>query len=455
MGNEDNSTGSTLKNTAKGAVVGAAYGAVLGPEGAVVGGVVGGLVGAASSIFSGGPHAEHAQANVGGGSIDAYTIYDKISKGNTSSLDGGRGAADSLKQRHADRSKQIDALNNKMNGAWQGSSAGAAQSGANALKIWHDDSANNLGKSQTFMTNQVDAFHDVHGKVQKLDQNPPEMKWYDHQPFSDKDDEIDKYNKDSQTNVQAYTAYYGSSSQNAGGMPQYNVWQGNNISDGGTDPGKYGGGPGTGPGGSGGFTGGPGGGGGSFTPPKTGTPKFTPPGGGNNTPPKYTPPKYTPPGGPGGPGGPGKFTPPGDGTTTSGWTPPTTDPSKFSPSTFGPGGGGGFGPGGSGGGSGAGGAGFGPGGFGAAGFGPGGAGSGAMAGEAGGAGAGGMRGGGGAAGGGAAGKAGASGMGGMGGGAKGGKGQEDEEHQTKYLLEEDGNDIFGSDQMTVPPVIGE
>ncbi|MGV9294938.1 hypothetical protein [Amycolatopsis sp. NPDC003676] len=454
MGNEDNSTGSTLKNTAKGAVVGAAYGAVLGPEGAVIGGVVGGLVGAASSIFSGGPHAEHLQANVGGGSIDAYTIYDKISKGNTSSLDGGRSAADTLQKLHSGRSQQIDALNNKMSSAWQGSSAGAAQSGANALKIWHDDSAKNLGTSQTFMTNQVDAFHDVHGKVQKLDQNPPEMKWYDHQPFSDKDDEIDKYNKDSQTNVQAYTAYYGSSSQNAGGMPQYNVWQGNNISDGGTDPGKYGGGPGTGPGG--GFTGGPGGGGGgSFSPPKTSTPKFTPPGGGgNNTPPKYTPPKYTPPGGPGGPGGPGKFTPPGDGTQTSGWTPPTTDPSKFSPSTFGPGGGSSFGPGGSGGGSGAGGgAAFGPGGFGAAGFGPGGSGSGAMAGESGGAGAGGMRGGGAA--GGAAGKAGAAGMGGMGGGAKGGKGQEDEEHQTKYLLEEDGNDIFGSDQMTVPPVIGE
>lgn len=296
MGNEENSTGSTLKNTAKGAVVGAAYGAVLGPEGAVVGGVVGGLVGAASSIFSGGPHAEHVQANVGGGSIDAYTIYEKISKGNTSSLDGGRSAADTLQKLHSGRSQQIDALNNKMNGAWQGNSAGAAQSGANALKIWHDDSAKNLGTSQTFMTNQVDAFHDVHGKVQELPKDPPEMKWYDHQPFSDKDDEIDKYNQNSQTNVQAYTAYYGSSSQNASGMPQYNVWQGNNISDGNTDPGKYGGGPGTGPGGSGGFSGGPGGvGGGGFTPPKTNPPKFTPPGGGggNYKPPKVDPPKFT------------------------------------------------------------------------------------------------------------------------------------------------------------------
>ncbi|GAB3395876.1 hypothetical protein [Amycolatopsis echigonensis] len=454
MGNEDNSTGSTLKNTAKGAAVGAAYGAVLGPEGAVVGGVVGGLVGAASSIFSGGPHADHLQANVGGGSIDAYTIYDKISKGNTSSLDGGRSAADTLQKLHAARSQQIDALNNKMNSAWQGSSAGAAQSGANALKIWHDDSAKNLGTSQTFMTNQVDAFHDVHGKVQELPKDPPEMKWYDHQPFSDKDDEIDKYNQNSQTNVQAYTAYYGSSSQNAGGMPQYNVWQGNNISDGNTDPGKYGGGPGTGPGGiGGGFSGGPGGvGGGSFTPPKTNPPRFTPPGGGGGfTPPKTNPPRFTPPGGP---GGPGQFVPPDDGTKTSGWTPPTTDPAKFDPSSFGPtGSGSGYGAG-SGGGAG-GGAAFGPGGFGGAGFGPGGTGSGAAAGGAGaGAGAGGvggMRG----AGAGTAGKAGAAGMGGMGGGAKGGKGQEDEEHQTKYLLEEDGNDIFGSDQMTVPPVIGE
>ena len=43
-------------------------------------------------------------------------------------------------------------------------------------------------------------------------------------------------------------------------------------------------------------------------------------------------------------------------------------------------------------------------------------------------------------------------MGGMG---HGGKGEDDEEHETKYLVAEDPNELFGTDELTVPPVIGE
>ncbi|WP_018686769.1 WXG100 family type VII secretion target [Actinokineospora enzanensis] len=62
------------------------------------------------------------------------------------------------------------------------------------------------------------------------------------------------------------------------------------------------------------------------------------------------------------------------------------------------------------------------------------------------------RGGAGAAG--AAGRGGA-GMGGMGHGGGHGQGGEDEEHQRpSYLLEADPDDVFGTDEMTAPPVIG-
>ncbi|WAL63787.1 hypothetical protein ORV05_22645 [Amycolatopsis cynarae] len=57
----------------------------------------------------------------------------------------------------------------------------------------------------------------------------------------------------------------------------------------------------------------------------------------------------------------------------------------------------------------------------------------------------------------AAGAAGASGRPGMPGGMGGahGKGEGgDEEHETKYLLDEDGDEIFGTDEKTAPPVIG-
>jgi hypothetical protein len=58
-------------------------------------------------------------------------------------------------------------------------------------------------------------------------------------------------------------------------------------------------------------------------------------------------------------------------------------------------------------------------------------------------------------GGGAAGKPAAPGMGAMGAGAGKGK-QEDEEHQrASYLVEPDPESVFGgSDERTVPPVIG-
>jgi hypothetical protein len=100
----------------------------------------------------------------------------------------------------------------------------------------------------------------------------------------------------------------------------------------------------------------------------------------------------------------------------------------------------------------------------AAGFGPGGSTGTAMPGGVG-AGWGGMGGGpaGGAmgAGGGGAGRSGATGMSdltsvGQGGhGGHGVKGQGDEEHTSKYLLGDDPNEIFGTDEPTAPPVIGE
>ncbi|WP_027943110.1 hypothetical protein [Amycolatopsis taiwanensis] len=55
---------------------------------------------------------------------------------------------------------------------------------------------------------------------------------------------------------------------------------------------------------------------------------------------------------------------------------------------------------------------------------------------------------------GAAGRSGMSGMAGMGGARGAGQGGDDEEHETKYLVDEDGDEIFGTDERTAPPVIG-
>ncbi|WP_326567322.1 hypothetical protein VSH64_36620 [Amycolatopsis rhabdoformis] len=462
MGNDANTMGKELKGMAIGAGYGAAIGSVVPGVGTAVGAGVGAIAGGLVGLFSGGPEAQQQSADLGGRSIDAYSIYQKIHAGDPSSLENGSKAAGELKKVHTDRVGEIDALNTKMDAAWQGGGATAAQAGAHPLGIWLDASAGNLGKSDMYLGNQVDCFHTVKSKVQDLPKDPPSAGFLDGiNPLSDKDDEINQYNDNSKANVQAYTAYFNASNSNAQQLPQYSAWQGNTLSDGGGGN-NFGGGPGG--GGNFGGGGGPGGGGGSFNP--ANMPKFdakptdfsTGHTGGNDT---------NDPNGNIGTGIPtGTYTPPGsDSTSAQGFTPSSFDSSGFGPGGsggFGPGGGvGSFGAGGAGGGFGGGGAGsgavagFGPGAFGAgAGFGPGGAGSGAAAeGLAGGAGA---RGGAMGAGMGTAGKAGASGMGGMGaGGAKGGKGTEDEEHQTKYLVEEDANELFGTDELTAPPVIGE
>ncbi|QRP46111.1 DUF1269 domain-containing protein [Amycolatopsis sp. FDAARGOS 1241] len=459
MGNDANTVGKEMKDAAAGALVGAAIGSVVPGVGTAVGAGVGAIAGSLVGLFSGGPEAQQQSADLGGRSIDAYTIYQKIHAGDASSLEGGAKAAASLKDVHSNRVTEIDNLNKKMDEAWQGGGATAAQAGAHPLGIWLQDSAQNLGKSDMYLGNQVECFHTVKGKVQSLPKDPPSAGFLDGiNPMSDKDDEINQYNDNAKANVQAYTNYFNASNTNAQSLPQYSAWQGNNLSNtppGGKGPGGPGGGPNT-PSFSGGGGGG-GGGGGSYKPGDM--PKFdakpTDINGGRVNDPNGLNTQYPTD---------STFNPPGsDSTTAQGFTPSSVDGSTFGPgSGFGPGGGSGFGPGG-GGGAGSGGfgggvAGFGPGGFGG-GFGAGGAASGAAAGVggagSGAAGAGGLRGGafGGA---GAAGKPGTSGMGGMGAaGAKGQKGSEDEEHQTKYLVEEDANELFGTDEMTAPPVIGE
>lgn len=57
---------------------------------------------------------------------------------------------------------------------------------------------------------------------------------------------------------------------------------------------------------------------------------------------------------------------------------------------------------------------------------------------------------------GAAGARGAAGMGGMPMGGRQGQGGEDTEHERPaWLLEDNAESLFGSDEMTAPPVIGE
>ncbi|MGA6162988.1 hypothetical protein [Amycolatopsis magusensis] len=438
-------------------------------------------------------------AGSGDRKIDCYQIWQQITTGEgPQSLAEGQAAAGRLKGNYESRITTINQLTAEMDAAWTGTSGAAAKSGGHPLKVWMQDSKDKLNDSDKYLGEQYNAFTTVHSKVQEVPKEPPQSGFInDIKPWeTDTDRAIEEYNTRGQANVDAFNAYYKSSGDNGQGMPTYNAISGQvqavDVNGDGTDgDGKDKDGNGSadqnGQGNDkGGYTPGnipsanmPGGGstpGGGYQPgniPGAGTP-----GGG------YNPgniPGYNPgdlPGGPGGPGSPGYKPPSWDnGTGAAGYTPGKIP----SAGGFGPGGSGGFGPG-SGGeipgadgfGPGGGGGGFGPGSggnIGVGGIGAGGAGSGSGAGGIGaggqsgaGAGAGKGMGMGGAMGGAAAagaagagrGMGGGMGMGGMGaGGGRGGQGAEDEERQSRYLLGDDPNEVFGTDELTAPPVIGE
>ncbi|MFE0019981.1 PPE domain-containing protein [Amycolatopsis sp. NPDC059021] len=422
-------------------------------------------------------HSNNYESAQGDRKINCYDIWEKIYTGpGPKSIEDGQGAANRLKGSYQDRLTTIDQLAKEMDAAWTGQGSEAAQqAGAHPLRTWMDDSGKKLTDSDKYLGEQHTAFTTVRAKVVQVPKDPPKNNLLNSiTPWTtDTDRAIRDYNRNGQANVDAFNEYFKASNTNGQKMPTYSALEGQqrNVKvDPGKDDGKK----------------------------KPGDDGKNPPGGINVPPGGSVPPGGMPPGGigvpPGGtpniPGGGfkpgdmpkipgsdyqrpdipgykpnipgGDYQPPkvpswDDHTGASGFTPP-----KIPGSNFG-GGGGGFGPGGTGGvdipggGFGPGGSdsGFGPGGVG---FGPGGSASGAAIPGSGAAGAGA---GGGAAGAGAAGAAGAGrgatgmgGMGGMGHGAKG-KGGEDEERSSKFLLGDDPNEIFGTDELTAPPVIGE
>lgn len=431
-------------------------------------------------------HSDDHTSVQGDRKIDCYDIWEKITTGpGTGSIQNGQAAASRLRGAYSERLTTIDALAKEMDAAWTGGGGEAAQNaGAHPLRVWMEDSNTKLNDSDKYLGEQNTAFTTVHAQVQEVPKDPPKNNLLNAMtPWTtDTDRAIRDYNTKGQANVDAFNTYYKASNDNGQKMPTYSALEGQqeNVS---VDPGKNGkkkpgddGKNGTGDGdGNGNGTGstpgvnmpGPGGvpsfpgqpnvpPGGSFDPGKPpGFDPTKPPGFDPTKPPGFDP--SIPPG--------GTYTPPrfDDGTHSSGFTPPKIPGAGgFGPGGSGgagdfsiPGGGGGFGPGGSGG-IGDPTAGFGPGG---AGFGPGGSTGAAVPGGAAGAGRGGMGAGGGAmgAGGAGAGRTGATGMGGMGGMGHGARGQGggDEERTSKYLLGDDPNEIFGTDELTAPPVIGE
>ncbi|NKQ58148.1 hypothetical protein HFP15_35345 [Amycolatopsis sp. K13G38] len=358
--------------------------------------------------------------------------------------------------------------------AWTGGGADAAREKLQAATVPVANSSQAMVTNAGVITSQIDSFTNLKNSLHSdVTDNPPQKSFWDTVTPWDTDTEnaINANNAKVQENLQAYNTYAQSSQANA---PQLKTDYGQVTNLGGGNfeiqqpnlpPDKPGPGPGN-PNGTENITG--------TNNQRTSSVGTT----GTNVPKQSTGqtgrtdspvgstgiPTYYP-------GDTGRTSGSLDDTTHSaGYTTPGTTGSSYTPSTFGSsfgpgssggadytsgglGGGGAFGPigggGAAGGSGGAYGSGSGSGGSTGSGALTGGKATGGVAAEAGAAGAASRAG---AAG--AAGRGGASGMGGMGHGGKG-QGGDDEEHQRpSWLVEEDPEGIFGTDEKTAPPVIG-
>ncbi|MFL6124461.1 hypothetical protein [Actinophytocola sp.] len=364
-------------------------------------------------------------------------------------------------KRYEVRTKSITQLTTKMESAWQGDAAGAAQRGAGPLAVEHGLAQPNMAIAHKTLTDQVTAFNSAKTQVTEIPPAPEKPGMWDNLTSlggagRNYEHKMNQVNTANDHNVAVMEQYETTTSSNTSAMPTTYGRITDDYAAVGVDR------PSPPPPSqpfnpavpststtSGQSTGGTNRGTGSTGNNSTNQGRQNPPGStqrppgstpttpSNNRPPVGLPPRTTLPTGQN----------PGQGGGNNPALPGMLPPAGFGPGGGGPGGapraGGGFGPRGSGG--------FGPGGgsgstggpgSGRGGFGPG-AGNAAAAAE-------------GAAARGAAGSRGTGGMGGMHGGGKRGEGEEDTEHERPtFLVEPDPHDTFGTDEVTAPPVIGE
>ncbi|MFC4854605.1 hypothetical protein [Actinophytocola glycyrrhizae] len=388
-------------------------------------------------------------------------VYDNFHDGRGSDgLIGGAAIVNEVAGSYRERAEQIHRLAARMESAWQGSASGAALRGVGPLLVEHELSGMSLVTAQDLTNRQAGSFGDAKNAVVPVPPRPEPMNpmamLVSPAAIVDLERQVDDYNTAAQHNVDVMNRYTGASDHNTTNLPSdYGTLTGDqsgisvdpgpttidsadfgDSTDSADGSGGPSGGGDRGPGGPGGtgpgpVAGGPSSGGASAP---DGGPAGTTPGAGATVPGSFTP----TPSSPGSVPGPSPVSPTDPGT---GRVPGGLAPVSGLVAGVGPGGEPGAGRGGGVGGQPRGGV-----------AGPrggvlGGPGVGALAAEE----AAARR----AAAVAAARGGGPGAMGGAPVGAGRGKGDEDEEHTRKVILEADAESVFGSDVLTAPQVIGD
>jgi hypothetical protein len=155
----------------------------------------------------------------------APDIYHRIrggagSGGLTSSAD----FSDQQKQLQNEINQKINDLNTKMDAAWQGDASTQAVSGARPLASATESAAWSLDQAQGAISSQVDAFHTAYNSVVPLATTPPQNNAVNQfvSAFGVQtplDNQINQYNSGANNNIQVYNNYSSASAANAAAMP--------------------------------------------------------------------------------------------------------------------------------------------------------------------------------------------------------------------------------------------
>ncbi|SDD01665.1 hypothetical protein SAMN05216174_106248 [Actinokineospora iranica] len=136
-------------------------------------------------------------------------------------------AADGLKKLLKEYEQCADdvlALTTSMDSMWQGDASGAAQRGAAPLIVEHRLASPEFGKAQDLTGRQLDSFEQAKNSVQPIPEQPKEPGFWDDVTSlggasEDYEGKLREYNAANEHNVAVMRAYEDASGYNASGMP--------------------------------------------------------------------------------------------------------------------------------------------------------------------------------------------------------------------------------------------
>lgn len=156
--------------------------------------------------------------------MSGQDIYDNFQQGpGADGISSSAAMVNQLADRHQERAKQLHRLKVRMESAWQGAAAGAAQRGLGPLVTEHDLSGHALRTAQDLTSRQVGSFGDAKNQVVPVPPAPGEVDplvvltnpgtaaTYLHQ--------VAEHNQAAQHNVDVMNGYTGASQYNTDNQP--------------------------------------------------------------------------------------------------------------------------------------------------------------------------------------------------------------------------------------------